>query len=72
MTFTGGLGGAGPFAAMQVSLQCGLMPAFRPAEQPALCSKSNQPGLCVAMKMQVLMFCPVSLLLVTANTLAFL
>ena len=80
MMLAGGLGGAGPLlprsaaAALQpkVTLQRGLMPAFRPAEQPALCSESSQAGLRLAMKMQVLTFCPVSLLLVMANTLAFL
>lgn len=47
-----------------VALQPGLMPTCS-----LLCV---QPGLCLAMEMQVLTFCPVSLLLAVANMLVIL
>lgn len=73
--FAGGLGGAGrllPRSAAEVRLEQGLMPAFCPAEELALCSESSQPGLRLAMKMQVSASCPVPLLLIVASMLAFL
>lgn len=46
--------------------------ALQPGLTPTCSLLCVRPGLCLAMEMQMLTFCPVSLLLAVANTLVFL